>query len=564
VFGLLLGVGDAACQAAIPLFFRSVLNGIQADAAGFMRDGFWQTAAIAGAVALVFLPTAYFFHVSVGISVTRFARQLRSNLYQHIQGLSTDFFQRNRVGEIATRLSSDLDGVIQTITMVMPLLWVSVMMIQAIVFMFYINSFLTWIMLSYTVVVAVATRVFMPRIRVLNRRLRDAMGSVSATVTEYVSIHELIRSFSREEFADRKVHKAGLEVQRRAESLLWRQHAFTDSLHFVTRFIAPMTLLFVGGWLISGDRMGLKVGDLVAIWGYWAILGGAVQGISNSLSIIFAGMASADRVFDFFDETPLVKDRDDARDLGDVRGEIVFENVSFKYPTEETGRVILDNFSCTIPAGKRIALVGPSGTGKSTLLLLLLRFYDPQSGTIRIDGTDITRLKQRSLRRQLGMVMQESVFFSGTIAENLRLAREDASDADMRDALNNANALEFVDEMPDGLNSFIGERGARLSGGQKQRLSIARAFLKNPPILLLDEATSALDSMSERLVHEAMDRLMKGRTSIVVAHRISTVANADEIIVLKNGNIEAKGRHGELLVECALYRNLCRQQGLVA
>jgi ABC-type multidrug transport system fused ATPase/permease subunit len=278
--------------------------------------------------------------------------------------------------------------------------------------------------------------------------------------------------------------------------------------------------------------------------------------------VIFSGLASADRVFEFFDEQPMIQDGPNCRCLQNVRGELAFENVVFHYPTERDSAVLKD-VSFTVPPGRRIAIVGPSGAGKSTMLQLIMRFYDPSAGRVTIDGQDVRELGQASLRAGIGMVMQDSMFFAGTIEENLRLADEDATREQMREALQNANALEFVDAMPAGVHTLIGERGTRLSGGQKQRLSIARVFLKNPPILLFDEATSALDSLAERLVQAAMERLMKGRTTIIVAHRISTIQAADEIMVLQDGKITARGNHAQLLDISSLYRDLCSHQRLM-
>jgi len=400
---------------------------------------------------------------------------------------------------------------------------------------------------------------FLPKIRRMSRLVRDALGEVSATVTEHINIHDLIRSFSKEETVDRKVDSYSYIAQKKQEHLIWRQSGLTDLMQILIVFIAPLLLLFIASrFLIEHD---MTNGQLVTFYGYWIMMGGTIRMITHSFPNIFSGLASADRIFDFFDEQALVKDKDNARDMSEAKGKISFESVTFRYPREED-KIVLDNFSMHVQAGKKIGLVGPSGAGKSTILSLIMRFYDPDSGIVRIDDQDLKDYKQKSVRNQLGIVMQESMFFAGTIAENLRLAKDDATKPEMRRALENANAMEFVNEMPDNPETVLGERGVKLSGGQKQRLSIARVFLRDPPILLFDEATSSLDSISEKLVQEAMNRLMAGRTAIIIAHRISTIINADEIFVLENGKIAQTGTHKDLLKNNVLYRELCRQQGI--
>lgn len=557
---LALAVGDSLAQSLIPLFFRHILNHLQEDPVGFIAAGFWNTAGVAFIVSLLFFPVAYFFHLSMSLVATRLNKTLQLALYQHVLGLSSDFFQRTKVGEINTRLNSDVQAINGGFGPISQLMWGLCTFIFALSCAFWINWTMTLLILTLILIVIAISQSFMPMIREMHREVRDAAGEVSATITEYVGIQTLIKSYGWEDHAHELVVEESEKLRQSSERLSKRMFILVDTLQFVIKFLAPLLVLFIGGWMVARQIWG--IGDLVAFWGYWMILGGTVQITTNAIPQLFGSLAAVDRVFEFFGERALIQDRPHASDLTQVRGELEFRHVNFRYPGNDEGPVIHD-LSLHIPAGSRVALVGPSGAGKSTLLNLILRFHDPQTGDVFLDGTNLRDIKQRSMRRHIGIVAQESVFFSGTIADNLRLAREEASEQEMIAALEAASALEFIQEMEGGLNAVLGERGVRLSGGQKQRLSIARVFLKNPEIVLLDEATSALDSLSEQFVQEAMDRLMSNRTVIVVAHRISTVKSADTIVVMNAGKIDALGKHDALLESSPLYRHLCEHQGLV-
>jgi ABC-type multidrug transport system fused ATPase/permease subunit len=551
---------DAGCQTCIPMVFRSVLNQLQDNASAFMSQWFWPMLVVGVLLLGVFFPVAYLFHVLSSVAVTRLTRDLRTSLYQHVQCLSADFFHRRKIGEINQRLNNDIDTVSGAGYTLMGMSWNIGLLLFAMGMMIWINWRLAGLFVLLMAAVTAWSRQWLPEIRSMNRSVRDAVGDVSAVITEFVGLNELIKSYTREHFAEARIGHYSNMVRKKTEHLIWRQNLYADIMQVLMKFFAPFLLLFVGAWLLT--RNYIRIGDLVAFWGFWLIMGGAVSGIVQGFTAIFSGLASADRVFEFFDEQPMIQDSPNCRRLQNVRGEMAFENVVYHYPAER-GTAVLKDVSFAVAPGRRVAIVGASGAGKSTILQLIMRFYDPSAGRVTVDGQDVRELGQASLRAGIGMVMQDSMFFAGTIEENLRLADEDATPEQMREALRNANALDFVQAMPAGLQTLIGERGMRLSGGQKQRLSIARVFLKNPPILLFDEATSALDSMAERLVQAAMERLMKGRTTIIVAHRISTIQAADEILVLQDGKITARGNHIQLLDISALYRDLCSHQHLL-
>lgn len=559
LIGLALGIFDAVAQSSVPMLFRYVLNQLQEDPERLVNELMLPILLASIVIIGLFFATAYFFHVLTSVGAARFARHLQVKLYEHIQRLGVDFFHRKEVGEVTSRLNGDIDALHGGMATISSILWALVMLLQCGVMMFWIDWRLAILFLFLSLLVTIISQFWMPKIKRLTRDVRDASGDISARVTEYIGLMTLIKSFSREEATARKVRFYSDAVRKTRERLTWQQFLFFDTMQVLVRFIAPLMLLFVGAVMLSKNT--LLVGDLVAFWGFWLLMGGTLSSLVTQAASLFALTASVDRIAEFFREVPAIKDRPNALPLGKINGEIRFDDVSFRYPNDRGGPV-LNHINLTIKPGTSVALVGPSGAGKSTLMQLLMRFYDPVSGAIYLDGTDLRDIRQHSLRERIGVVMQDSIFFAGSIADNLRLSNPNATIEDMHTALKMANALEFVEDSEKGLNTNLGERGSRLSGGQKQRLSLARVFLKDPPILLFDEATSALDAVSERLVKEALDRLREGRTTITVAHRLATVVDADQLIVFDKGHIIAQGTHAELLVSCPLYASMAKSQGL--
>lgn len=554
---MLLMALDAACQTAVPLLFRHILNGIQDDAAAFLAAGWWPALVVGIGLTVVFIPAALVGHGWAAMSVARLVRNLRTTVYLHVQNLSADFFQARRVGEITARLNADMEVASQGLGVILGLAWSLVAILYALACMTWIDPLLAALVSVLFVLASVVTAWFLPRLRRMNRRVRDASGDAAALINEFLATNTLIKSFTHEAAAGDRVGRSAGAVCLAQERFAWYNHAFADGMQVAMKFVVPFVVLFVGAWLAAQGH--LRLGDLVAFWGSWMLLAHALSLVASQLAAVFSGLAAADRVFEFLDHRPAVADRPGARDLGRVAGGIGFSHLTFAYPGSDDGPVLQD-FDLTIAPGQTVALVGPSGAGKSTLLHLLLRLSDPQVGRVTIDDTDIRDVTQASLRRNIGIVFQENVFLSGTIADNLRLAAPDADDEAMRRALERANAWEFVSRLPHRLETVLGERGARLSGGQKQRLAIARVFLKNPPVLLLDEATAALDAGSEQAVVAALRELLGQRTALVVAHRLSTVRDADRIVVLDRGRVVADGSHEQLRSTCPLYDGFCRQQ----
>ncbi|MBS6149505.1 MAG: ABC transporter ATP-binding protein, partial [Veillonella sp.] len=366
-----------------------------------------------------------------------------------------------------------------------------------------------------------------------------------------ISAIRVVKSFAREGF---EVKRFEVENQNNFNAVI-KATKLTSLLSPMVEFsaaIAVAVILWYGGYsVVTGT---ITAGSLIAFLIYAINLSNPVKRLSQVYGNIQKALAAADRVFDILDTKADVVEKENAIELPDIKGDVDFNHVSFSYDGE---KMALCDFNLSVKAGESVALVGPSGAGKTTLANLLPRFYDVTSGSITIDGTDIKDVTFKSLRNQIGLVPQETVLFNASIKENILYGRLDASDEEIYEAAKAANVLEFVDKMPDGLDTIVGERGSSLSGGQRQRVAIARAILKNPKILILDEATSALDTESEKLVQEALDRLMEGRTAFVIAHRLSTVQNAHQIVVLNQGKLVEKGTHQELLaLENGLYNHL--------
>ena len=560
IAGLALATVDAACQSVIPLFFRHVFNALEEDSAAFMDSGFEGTLLAGSGLIVLFFGAAYFFHYWTSVGMAHFIRNLQTDLYGHIQSLSQDFFQRRKVGEITARLNGDLEVIQGASGAISTLFWVLPLVVFSFVSMFLIHVPLALLFLIMSLALMAVMRHFLPRIRRLNRDVREATGHINATVTEYISVNPLIKSMSVEASAFAEVYEKSEALRSRKKSLYARQFRITDSLQTIIRFVAPMFLLLLGARMIVDGA--ISSGDLVAFWGYWLIMGNALNTILSASTQLFTVMGAADRIVEFFDERPSVKDPPEPVLLDRARGELKMEQVMFRYPGPKNEAPVLQDISLHLQSGERLALVGPSGGGKSTIFQLWLRFYDPSAGLLRLDGVPLPELSQSNLRAQIGMVMQESVFLSTSVRANLQLARPGVDEKTIWNALEAASAADFVADLPEGLNTLLGERGARLSGGQRQRLSIAWVFLKNPPVILLDEATSALDSQTENLIQKALERLMRDRTSITIAHRLSTVVDAARIVVLNRGRIVDQGEHHTLLQTCPLYHKLCQAQGL--
>lgn len=554
---LIFGIASAAISAALGLVFPQFV--------GQFFDAFISGSSTAGLDRVVFLLILLFaiqalfnFFRTYLLNITGEAvvADLRSNLYDHLIYLPIAFFENRKTGEITSRLTSDISTVQGVVsTSLAQLINQLVLLLGSIVLIVVTNFRLTSLMLLSVPIVVLAAIFFGRRIRKLSTQFQDLLADANASAEEAISGIRVVKSFTAEALESQRYHE-----KVRASYQLARKRAIARGFFvagiFFAMFSAVSLVLWYGGRLVFlGD---ISAGDLSKFLLYTLFVAGAVGSLTGLYSQFQEALGASKRIFELLDSPSELLEQTE-QSLAQTQGKLSFENVSFRYG-DRGETPILKHISLEAKPGEVLAIVGPSGSGKSTLLTLIPRFYDPSEGRILLDGTDIRHLKLPDLRKHIGLVPQETQLFSGSIAENIRYGRPDASGEDLIEAAKAANAHDFILSFPQGYETIVGERGIKLSGGQRQRIAIARALLKNPRILILDEATSSLDSESEALVQEALDYLMKGRTTFVIAHRLSTIHHAHKILVLDNGEFIEQGSHSELIAQAGLYKSLYEQQ----
>ena len=486
----------------------------------------------------------------------RMERDMRQQLFDHYEQLSFSYYDQHNSGQMMSKLVSDLFDISEFAHHGPENLFISIVkIVGSFVFLFLIN----WRLTIPLAILVVCMFFFSLK---QNRRMqqtflenRRKIGDVNASLQDTLAGIRVVQSFANEDIERQKFYKSNHDFLKSKDDNYRCMGSFMSWNLFFQGMMYLTTLVF-GGFLISNGLM--NVGDLAMYALYIGIFISPIQILVELTEMMQKGLSGFRRFLDVMDTKPEIEDAKDATPLTNVQGHVSYENVSFHYSDDDTP--VLSDVSFQIEAGKSIALVGPSGSGKTTICSLLPRFYDVTEGRITIDGKDVRSLTLNSLRNQIGLVQQDVYLFCGTVREKIAYGNPDATMDEIIDAAKKANIHDFIEELPDGYDTFVGERGTRLSGGQKQRISIARVFLKNPPILILDEATSALDNESERWIQQSLEELAKNRTTITIAHRLSTIRNADEILVVADNRICERGTHDELVEKNGIYAHYYEMQ----
>jgi ABC-type multidrug transport system fused ATPase/permease subunit len=579
----LTGVGKFTLPLAFPLAFKYVidvllsshpkLDGIDrvidrwcvglAGMAQMTPTAEHKLAALSGALLLLYALqslASYFRNYWAGVAGNRLIFELQCELFAHLQRLPHAFFDRNPSGAIVSRVLNDVQQAHELVNSAFIDVWMDAISLGlVVVVLFAMDWRLALVAMCIAPVWVIFMRYYSPRIKAVSHRMQETLEHLSGEVQERVAGATTVKSFGREEHeVSRFRERSELLCERSIDKvkLAARQEMF---IQLLTR-CAPTIVVWIGALMIIKGTMTL--GTMVAFFTYLGFLYLPLERFAQFSVVVSSSLAAIERIFEFLDIKPEITDHPLSRKFAVRRGTVQFDRVSFSYPTRNgaPGREALTELNLNVPGGSRVALVGRSGAGKTTLANLIPRFYDVSSGRVLIDGKDVRHYTLKSLRQSVSLVAQDALLFSASIRDNLLYARPDASEEMLWRALELANMREFVEAAPSGIDTVIGERGVKISGGQRQRLALARAFLKDSKVVILDEATSAVDSESENLIHEAMERLMEGRTVFLIAHRLRSAIDADLIVVVDDGNIVETGGHSELLSRGGTYAHLLKEQ----
>ena len=533
---------------ALPLIVRNMINAVVVLKNSDLLNSLTRDLVIIILFQAAFAITHNYILGFIGHRVTA---DFRIELFSHIQSLSLRFFQGRRVGEILSRMSSDIT-VIQNALVSIPVavLRQTITLLGALAIIFYLNWKLTGLILLVLPPLMLFARIFGKRLRVLTEKVQDKIAQALVVLEEVASSIKIVKSYTRESYEKKRFEN---EIESAFEQSIGKvriSSSFGPLILGLTFLVSTILIWYGGQQVMQGTT---TPGELAAFFLYALIMAGPIGTFVKIYTQLQETLGAIRRVNEILDTKPLVNSPENPVKLTSLKGHVCFSEVIFGY---EDGTPVLNNISFDIHPGKTVALIGPSGAGKSTTVQLLLRFFDPQSGKIQIDGNDLKSLDLESYLSQVALVPQETLLFGGTIRENILYGKLDATDTEIIEASKSANAHEFIVEFSNGYDTLVGEKGTKLSGGERQRIAIARALLKNPKVLVLDEATSALDNQSEMLIQDALEKLMAGRTTFIIAHRLSTVHNADKIIVLDKGKVVESGTHKELMANEGLYHHL--------
>lgn len=564
ILTILIGILKFGIPLLIPLLIKYVIDDVIQN--GAMSIAEKKTALMNALLLFGFIfvvirpPVEYYRQYLAQWTSNKILYDIRKKLYKHLQALSVRFYSNNKVGEIISRVINDVESTKDFIVTGLMNVWLDLVTILiALAIMFTMSVKLTLISLIVFPFYMFSIYYFFGNLRKLTRLRSQSLAEVQGFLHERVQGMTVIKTFAIEEEENERFNKRNLNFLKKAtDHTKWNAKSFAV-INTITD-IGPLLVVGFGALLVIDNT--LTVGSLAAFIAYLDRLYGPLRRLVSSSTTLTQSLASMDRMFHLFDEPYDVKDEPHAKDYQIQHGDIAFKQVSFKYNKEDSE--VLHNINLDIKSGETVAFVGMSGGGKSTMISLIPRFYDVTSGEIMIDNIALKDYRIESLRSQIGMVMQDNILFSESIRENILLGKPDATEEEMIYAAKLANAHEFIMSLPDGYDTEVGERGVKLSGGQKQRVAISRVFLKNPPILILDEATSALDLESEAVIQEALETLSKDRTTVIVAHRLSTITHADKIVVIQNGEIAEIGTHQQLMNNKSHYYNLYSIQHLDA
>jgi len=559
IWTIVIGIFKFAIPLFIPLILKFVIDDIiQGDMTEAAKTSklLWMMGIAFGVFLILRPPIEYLRQYLAQLVSSKILFDIRDKAFDHIQRLSLKYYSNSKTGEIISRVIHDVEQTKNFVVTGLMNVWLDlVTIVIAVIIMLTMDVKLTIVSIILFPLYGFSVKYFYAKLRDLTRQRSQALAEVQGHLHERVQGISVTRSFALEEYEQEQFGKRNKHFLDKAiEHTDWNAKTFAVT-NTITDLAPLLVITFAGYQVIHGN---LTIGTMVAFTGYMERVYSPLRRLINSSTVLTQSIASIDRVFEFMNETYDIDDKKNAVQLGRVDGNIQFKNVHFSY--DEKDGDVLKNIDLHVKKGETIALVGMSGGGKSTLISLIPRFYDVTKGSITVDGHDLRNVTQRSLRNNIGMVLQDNILFSESIAMNIRMGNPEATDEEVIEAAKKANAHDFIMSLPNQYDTLVGERGVKLSGGQQQRVAIARVFLKNPPILIFDEATSALDLESEHMIQEALSKLSEERTTFVVAHRLATITHADRIVVIEHGKITEVGTHEELLRKRGSYYDLYQVQ----